>query len=467
MFQGDRLYVDLVEINPPLVVWLQLPIVFLARWLGIDPTTAFRVAVLVLIGLCLVLCVRLLRAVTPRPWDRDWVLVAMLAVLLGWTRAHFGEREHIALAAMLPYFIASAAAARGHPPESVIGLAVGAVASIGFGMKPHFLLVWLAVFAYVAWSRRGTRWTIGIENWVVLAVLLVYAVLVLTAAPEYLALVKRLGSTYDAFARKNPFDLVLHSVEAVCGIGALLAYGLVRPSLRFRELGDVLALATGAFLLAALVQGKGFSYHFYPVSACTLLLAAVALVGQEPSRMRSAGRAGVLALGGLLLLGVGSGLAWSLRQLWREDPLYLRQSQMARYMHERAGDGSILRLGYEDNFPLMDQAGGRWTMRFPNLWFVQAVYAEQLATSRRLEYRSPAHMPVAERWCFDAVVDDFVRKRPSLLMVIRPHPPGVTGSVTRLDYLAYLSQDPRFVTALQDYDFTGNVGGYFVFQRRL
>jgi hypothetical protein len=387
-------------------------------------------------------------------------------VLLGWTRAHFGEREHIALAAMLPYFCASAAVARGQAPGSVIGLAVGAIASIGFGIKPHFLLVWLAVLAYVAWSRRATRWTIGIENWVILAVLFLYAVLVLTAAPEYLVLVKRLGSTYDAFARKNLFDLVLHSVEAVCGIGALLAYGLVRSSLRFRELSDVLALATGAFLLAALVQGKGFSYHFYPVSACTLLLAAVALVGQERTRMRSAGRVGALALGGLLLLGIGSGLAWSLMQLWREDPLYLHQSQMARYMHDRAGDGSILRLGYEDNFPLVDQAGGRWAMRFPNLWFVQAVYAEQLATSRRLEYRSPAHMLVAERWCFDAVIEDFLRARPSLLMVIQPHPPGVRGSVTRLDYLTYYSQDPRFTTALQNYDSTGTMDGYLVFQRR-
>jgi hypothetical protein len=466
VLRGDRLYVDLVEINPPLVVWLQLPIVLLSGWFGADPTTAFRLAVLALITLCLLLCARLLQSVTSRRPERRWLLLAILVVLLGWTRAHFGEREHIALAAILPYLFAAAAVAQGCTIPAPLGLAVGATASIGFGMKPHFLLVWLVAVAYVKWRRRDTRWRIGLEDSTILALLSLYAVMVIVAAPEYLTLVRRLGSTYDTFARKNLMTLVLHSVEAVCSIGALLAYGLVRPTLRFREAGDVLALATGAFLFVALVQGKGFSYHYYPVSACTLLLAAVALVGQEPSRMRSAGRVGALALGGLLLLGIGSGIAWSLMQFWREDPLYRRQSQMARFIHERAVDGSVLRLGYEDNFPLVDQAGGRWTMRFPNLWFVQAVYAEQLSTSRQFDYRSPAHMPAAERWCFDAVVDDFVRERPSLLMVIRPYPPGVTGVATRLDYLAYLSQDRRFAIALQDYDFTGNVGGYFVFQRR-
>src|SRR4026208_2380402 len=50
--QGDRLYHDLIEINPPLVVWLQLPIVFLSERLGLDPAISLRIAVLIWIGGC-------------------------------------------------------------------------------------------------------------------------------------------------------------------------------------------------------------------------------------------------------------------------------------------------------------------------------------------------------------------------------------------------------------------------------
>ena len=467
VLEGDRLYVELVEINPPLVVWLQLPVVFLARWLGVDPTVVFRVAVFMLIGVCLFLSAQLLRTVTPRTSERRWILLAIVLVLLGWTRAHFGQREHIALAAILPYLLASAAAAQGHVLGPPLGVTVAAIAAIGFAMKPHFVLVWMAALAYVTWRRRDTTWTMGLENRVVLGILSLYAVMVLVAAPEYLNLVGRLASTYDAFARKSVATLMLHSVETLCGIGALLAYGLLRACLRSRETGDVFALATGAFLLVALAQRKGFSYHYYPVSACTLLLAAVALGGRDACRARITERVGVLMLGVILLLGAGSGTAWSLVQLWREEPVYQRQQEMADYIREHASDGSVLRLSYEDSFPLIDQASGRWTMRFPNLWFVQALYADQLGSKEQIRYRPPSQMTDPERWCFEAVIDDFLRERPSLLTVIRPNLPGVTGLPTRLDYLTYFSQDRRFAAALEAYEFIGVVAGYSVFQRRL
>jgi hypothetical protein len=455
----------MVDLNPPLVVWLQLPVIWLADRFGLGPTTVFRLAVLTLIVVCLALCARVLDAVV-LPRHRFWVIVGVLAVLLSWCRAHFGQREHIALAAVLPYLFASAAAAQGRPVGKPLGLGIGVLGSIGFGMKPHFLLVWLAAVGYVWWRRRDDRWRLGVEGWAVVGMLLLYAIMIPIAAPYYLPQVERLASTFYAFARKDLFSLMRDSVEAVCGIGAILAYGLMRPFIRYREACDILALAVAAFLVAALTQGKGFSYHYYPVSGCTLLLATVALLGQDWTRMRATARMGALALGVILLLGPTSGLAWSLPQLWNADPVYLRQSRMARFIRERARDGTVLRLGYEDSFPIIDEAGARWTMRFPNLLFVQGSYADQLARPGEVEYRAPSDMAAAERWCFDAVIEDFVRARPSLLMVIQPHPPGVRGAVTRLDYLTYYSQDSRFTTALQNYDSTGTMDGYLVFQRR-
>ena len=463
--QGDRLYVDLIEINPPLVVWLQIPIVSLAGRLGLDPISAFRIAVLAWIGLCLVLSARVLRSGTVRVRDRRWILLAIVMVALGWTRAHFGEREHIALVALLPYLFATAMAEHGRAPRPAIRMIVGLLAALGFTLKPHFLLVWIVCLLYIAWNRRTARSLLAVENLTILAFVIVYGLLIVVGVPEYVSMVSRLASTYDAFARKRLASLVLESAEALCAIGALFAYGLLRRSLRTREIGDVLALATGAFLLAVVVQRKGFSYHYYPVSGSTLLLAAVALIGREGFAGRAVEKVAVLTLSMLLLLAVGSGVSWSLIPLWREEPQYLQQRQMAEYIRGHAADGSVLRLGYEDNFPLIDQAGVRWAMRFPNLWFVQAAYAQQLASSPEPVYRAPPQMGVAERWCFEAVLDDFLRTHPSLLMIIQPHPRGVAGDITRMDYLKYFSQDPRFVAAFHTYEYIGVVEGYSVFQR--
>lgn len=162
--RGDRLYVDLLEINPPLVVWIQIPIAFLADRLGLDPISAFRIAVLAWIGLCLVLSARVLRSATVRAQDRRWILLGIVLVALGWTRAHFGEREHIALVALLPYLFATAVAAQGRALRPVLRILVGLVAALGFTIKPHFLLVWVACVLYVAGKRRTAQWTFGVEN---------------------------------------------------------------------------------------------------------------------------------------------------------------------------------------------------------------------------------------------------------------------------------------------------------------
>src|SRR4026208_2014279 len=137
--QGDRLYHDLIEINPPLVVWLQLPIVFLSERLGLDPAIALRIAVLIWIGGCLALSGRVLRS-TPLPGkDRQWILLAAVMVTLVWTRAHFAARELIALVALLPFLFAAAVVARGGALPTILRIGVGCVAALGFTIKPHFL----------------------------------------------------------------------------------------------------------------------------------------------------------------------------------------------------------------------------------------------------------------------------------------------------------------------------------------
>ena len=463
--QGDRLYIDLIEINPPLIVWLQVPVVALARAVGSSPATTLRLFVLAWVALSLLLSGLALKRTLPGKQARDFVLLVLALVLLAWTRTHFAEREHLALAAVLPYFflIASTPPAGAHHPA--LRIVIGVFAALGLALKPHFIVVWIACLG-LGLISRPRRSALPLEDLVILGILLLYGSWVLLGAPEYLELVRLLGPTYQAFARKSLATLVLDSAEALAAVGALLAYGLVRPSMQWRRGGDVLAVAMMGFLLSVILQAKGFSYHYYPVSGVTLVLAGVALVSREPRSGRRLEQAGTLVLTVLLLTGAATSIGWSVSQLWQYDPVYARQQRMADYVRQHATDGSVLRLGYEDNFPMVDQAGARWSMRFPNLWFVQGAYAEQLGSPSALEYRRPEAMKPAERWCFEAVIQDVIRSRPSLLMIVRPHRPGVAGRVTRLDYLKYFSQDPGFVVALRSYDYIGEVSGYAAFHRR-
>src|SRR5690606_30677499 len=65
LLDGARLYVDLVEVNPPLVVWLNLPLVILARVLGVSPVPVYQIAVAVLAGFSLATARLILRRALP------------------------------------------------------------------------------------------------------------------------------------------------------------------------------------------------------------------------------------------------------------------------------------------------------------------------------------------------------------------------------------------------------------------
>lgn len=67
---GADLYKDVIEPNPPLIVYLLIPVVGAASFLDVPAMTVFRLAVLVLTGASLAWSGALLRSTLPEP-DRN------------------------------------------------------------------------------------------------------------------------------------------------------------------------------------------------------------------------------------------------------------------------------------------------------------------------------------------------------------------------------------------------------------
>ena len=56
MQHGARLYVDILEINPPLFIWVDLPLVWLSRVTGLESFTWYRIATSALLFASLFFC---------------------------------------------------------------------------------------------------------------------------------------------------------------------------------------------------------------------------------------------------------------------------------------------------------------------------------------------------------------------------------------------------------------------------
>ena len=137
---GERLYADLIDVNPPLIFILNLLPAAMGEWLPVNPVTALVLCVLGLMGGSFALCWRLLPRLGLPPVMRVVAAGTLPITMLG-AGYDFGQREHLMLIAALPYLVLAALRAEGGraPPGLTLGVAL--LAAAGFALKPHFLAI--------------------------------------------------------------------------------------------------------------------------------------------------------------------------------------------------------------------------------------------------------------------------------------------------------------------------------------
>jgi len=469
---GARLYVDVVEINPPLIVWLNLPAVLLARAIGASDIAIYRVLVTgVLLGALALSDWSLRRALDPGTdrLRRRLVLVLAFALFLA-PGNDFGQREHLLIGLALPYVLLAAARLSGRPAPAGPALATGALAGLGLALKPHFLLVWLAVEGYASWRLRARRPSYEAQG--VIGVLALYAASVALVTPQYFGLVRLLGPAYAGFVH-DPFvhELVTAPGTTLCYLAALACAALLRVS-KHRVLWTVLLVVLAASFVAAAAQEKGWDYHFYPSRVFALVLLALVVLDVHRPLERPVQQVyaavGLAALAASVLLSAEEGIV----RVRHRDPA--RQGEQAlldelgaavRRHTPRGGSLYIFSYTIGSSFPLVNYTGVRWASRFPHLWIIEAVYQDQLHAPAPLRFNAPAEMDRAERYLNDAVYEDLSRNRPDVLMVLRHARDIQENTVRRVDYVAYFERDPRIAEELSQYRLAERVGEYLLYVR--
>ncbi|WP_342113794.1 hypothetical protein [Pseudoduganella sp. OTU4001] len=384
LLRGETLYVDVMEINPPLIVWLNLPIAWLAQLTGVGGEQVFRLCVLALGLLSLAWSAQLLRgALSPGHWW-SWLAAGSYVALLlpGY---EFGQREHIVFLCILPYLAEAARRCGGQAQSRTVQAGVAALATLGLALKPHFLLVPMLVEAFA--FRRERRLAVGCL--VALALLLAYLAAAWLFAPHYLEMLRVLAIGYWGYTEGWMvfLDVPYFYVTCILVFLALLVRGFDSP------LKTVLGLAALGFVLAALVQHKGFSYHW--IAAVSL---AWMLFGQAAAAAMSHRHAAVIPA---IMLAVSLlALAGAVRHGGTVNPY---PAQFGPVIRELGGGPVIIFSTCQMNFPLVTEPGIGTSTRIPTMSFV-------LAMQRSGQQN-------AIRWVHATFAEDFYRKPPRLLLL--------------------------------------------------
>src|SRR5262245_10721891 len=278
--EGRVPYVDFVDVNPPLIMYLSAGVILLARSVKQHPVTCFNLIVWLLamastIGY---------RAQLRRAWGeqrRSWVgFMSFLWAGCSWGAlefVQFGQREHLFLLAAVPFLLLRSRRWEGGSPGRLEAVLAGCLAGLGAALKPYFVVV--IVFPEVWWlcTRRRFRALPGTEALSLAATGLVYGAHFLwLPAVERVAFFDRwlpfFLRHYDVYNRSISLKVLLLLAGAVAA-ALLVKRGGVAPLASLA--GPFLALAGGG-MAACLLQSKGWGYHAIPIAGALVILAGLA-----------------------------------------------------------------------------------------------------------------------------------------------------------------------------------------------
>lgn len=448
MLDGARWGVDIIEPNPPLAWLLAMPAAGLAKVSGLPVAGTYVTMVAAAALLAVYAFGRLVSA-------KLATIVAALFVLPLAYR-DFGQREHIALIAALPYLGLVACRLRGDAtPKRSTALLIGLVAGIGFALKPYFLAVPLLVEGLVLFSTRRPLAMFRIETIAAGSVGVLYGLSVLLIMRDYVSNIIPLAqSIYWSFDVPTARLVAPLLMPVVC-LGVAAVTGWRRTDV-FRW---VMMAATLGFIASCVIQYKGYSYHRLPVVAC----AAITLAAAIESRSR-AERAAWFATATLALVTVQSLVTTATwwRSFGPKSAHEAEQLALLSAIDKHAGSGRFLVVAVHPYpaFPTALFSKADYVSRTNSQWFLPAVVQMR---SRGLPSESES-LAGTERNARDFMLYDLTQQPD--VVVIDTDSARHTVSRPDFDFLAFYLEDARLRQAWAHYREVERVAGYRLFVRQ-
>lgn len=465
---GGRLYKDIFfEVNPPLALFIATPAVFLAKLTGLSPAHVYFTYIFALIGISLALFSRILAQLVPTsPLRRHGLTVAAFLTLAIAPAGDFGQREHLTMILILPFLALSAHRAAGGASGRSLATIAGVSAALGFAVKPHFLVPWLAVELYLMVRRRSLSTVFQPETTALAATGLLYGACILLVTPDYLtSIVPYALEVYNANYR-NPLDFVLARKETFLVPLTVLFFFLIRRQLDRHELGDVFVISATCFFAVYVIQMKGWNYQIYPTTALLIMSFAASVAGARPGTkatfradqdwldprdgssqscesarhtnsrpdsrgwserqgrfhptaiwpgcVRKKSRYSLTNLAGLMMIGM-----LLLKPALIAGNFYPLTNYLKPLVEKNANSQPVYFFSSNTwtGFPLVNYSNVVWASRFPALWLLPALVNERSSRSEATSDERRATLAKIENFVRQAVMEDLTRYRPALIMV--------------------------------------------------
>lgn len=446
---GAQLYVDLIEVNPPLNFYLTIPAIWIADNFGLTDTDAQYLFLCSLIAVSLIWVWTLLN-------QADWLtrnqrltmLVASALALMVPAISYVGQREHLMLVFVLPYVMGYLLL--GVPDKGRGAIARAIFAAIGICIKPHFILIPLAITLVQTARTRRLGTIFSQANLAMLAVGVAYVGAAKWLHPQYFdSIVPMALLVYGDYGYENA--IVVRHMKPVLGVLFLLTMLAAARAGQTPRAGFLVAIfLAGVGIYVA--QWTGFNYQAIPMHSFAFLGFGWVLIYAG----RQAKLASALAVVGVLFSCVSAVQSGFYRNDATEifGPVIQAAVETPKIM--------VFSPSLSPSFPMVLELKAEWTSRYPALWLLPGsenglARADCTATSilcgdlRAIQDQTRRDM-----------VQDLVRRAPNIL-IFDTQPLYFDDP---FDYHAFLKADPRYDAALAQFRIVRSGARFVIWARK-
>ena len=410
VLDGQQLYRDVIETNPPMSVLAYLPAIMLGRLIGVEPHRILDGEMLLLALLSLWISAQILRR-SSLAADFGWPLVIWSAAVMTIMPLQvFGQREHIATLTLLPALAVWAMRWNRETPVIWAAILAGLGAGITLAFKPYFAIpVTLCVITASIGARQWSS-LLAPENIIAGGLVAVLSVWTYLSFPDYFTLIYPIvRDVYLSWSM--PLSVVLINPATMIGLISVIGVLLARQQSPLNPAVWLALTASIGFALVFYLQRRGWSYHSFPMVSLAMLAMGQAIL--RPCL--HLGRRSLIAAMGVLGLTFVVGCQWFYANI-DVGPV---EAAIAGLKPRP----KILMLSGEAAIgnPLVRNVHGTWVSRQQHLWIREHVRLtrEDHAVDAATEARLNDYLALERRW----LIEDFRKNPPDIILIddLRDH----------------------------------------------
>jgi hypothetical protein len=274
LLAGGNYVDDFFIPNTPMILYLYVPPLLLAKFSQINVLFIFPLYIFFLAALSYTVCYQLINKIfLPQDFVQRYLFAITLAlVFLIVPIYEFGQRDHLLVLMTMPYLLATVCRLEAKPLTKILAFAIGVFAGLGIAIKPHFLILPLLIESYYAFSQRNWLAWCKPEIVGIIAVLALYVSFVLITRQDYVAVIMPyLVKYYYGSSWITWFGFLFNDALLYIYI-TVIFYVFLNKFNKYKKLSAILFTALIAFICTFMTQGFTYFYHMVPALSLAILM---------------------------------------------------------------------------------------------------------------------------------------------------------------------------------------------------